>query len=73
MKNKTNRRILAYTVVVLFNLTAVFSACIAWFSAVRKVDQTGEGFEVVNYNGLVKGISLYSLDNDTENTYNLIL
>lgn len=56
---KSDRKIVSATAMALFNLTAIFIATAAWFTASRKVDSDGSGFEVVAYDGLVKSIKIY--------------
>ena len=61
-------RIIAATSMTVFSLAAVFVATAAWFTASRKVDSNGDGFEVVSYDGLVKSITGHELDSISGNT-----
>jgi hypothetical protein len=76
MKKNSNSKlkiIAATTSMSIFSLASVFVACFAWFTAARNVAANGSGFEVVSYDGLVKGItghSLVSVSNDGTRTYN---
>ena len=58
-KHNSNMRIIAATSMTVFSLAAVFVATSAWFTASRKVDSNGDGFEVVSYDGLIKSVSAH--------------
>ncbi len=69
MKKKTIFfKIIAATGMSIFSLAAVFIATAAWFTATRKIDSNGDGFEVVSYDGLVKSITGHELVSTFGNT-----
>lgn len=65
---KTDLKIIAATSMTIFTLAAVFVATTAWFTAARKVNADGDGFDVVSYDGLVKQITAHKLNSVSDGT-----
>ncbi len=66
-KQRQTYKIIAATSLALFSLSAVFIASAAWFTASRKADSNGDGFEVTAYDGLVKKITAHPFLKTDEN------
>ncbi len=68
MKNRNrNLKILLATEICVFDCLVAFIATAAWFTAQRLVTPNADAFQVTDYMGLVKNISIYPLQNPTTN------